>query len=78
MWYNEWGEEFDSEEAARDNIHEHMDAEFYEAELTYIIPYGELLSWAMDQEAFHEHFQDQISQAQNEFFKTYYTKEEDE
>ena len=78
MWYNEWGEEFDSEEAARENVHEHMDADYYEAELTYIIPYGKLLSWAMKQEAFHEHFEKEIAKAENEFFNSYYTEEEDE
>ena len=72
MWENDFGETFDTEEEARENVWEHMEREDYEDELEYIINHSKLLSWAMDQDAFYERFQEEISKAEAEFFDEYY------
>lgn len=78
MWVNDWGEEFKTEEEARENVWEHMDREDYEYQLGYIISQERLLKWAMEQDAFYEAFQDEISKAENEFFNDAYHLIEDE
>lgn len=72
MWKNDWGEEFDTEEDARENVWKHMGRDHYEDRLEYIINHSKLLSWAMDQDAFYEAFQKEINEAEEEFFDDYY------
>ena len=78
MWENEWGEKFDTEEEARENVWERMECEDYEWRLEDIISYSQLLMWAMKQDAFYERFQDDISKVEAEFFDDYYYKVEEE
>lgn len=78
MWENDWGEEFDTEEEARENIHEHMDRDDYKWRLGYIISCDKLLAWAMEQDAFYERFQEEISRAEGEFFEDNYHEVEEE
>lgn len=78
MWENDWGEVFDTEEEARENVWKHMDREDYELELGYIIRYDKLLAWAMEQDAFYERFQEDISKAEAEFFDENYHKIEED
>ena len=78
MWENEWGETFDTKEEARENVWEHMDRENYEWRLEDFISHSKLLSWAMEQDAFYEAFQDEIGKAEADFFDDYYYKKEDE
>lgn len=78
MWENDWGETFDTEEEARENVYEHMKRDDYEWQLEYIISHDKLLAWAMEQDAFYERFQEEISKAEAEFFDEFYHEVEEE
>jgi hypothetical protein len=79
MWENDWGETFDTEEEARENVQQHMEREDYELQLEYIISHSKLLAWAMEQDAFYERFEEEISKAEAEFFdENYHEVAEDE
>ena len=77
-WENYWGEEFETEEDARENVCEHMEWDDYENEMQYTISWHDLFEWARKQEGFFDHFEIDFYDAENEFFKANYHEVEDE
>ena len=77
-WKNDWGEEFETEEDARDNVIERMDWSDYEQEMQYSISWTDLFRWARQQDGFFEHFETDFSNAENEFFEANYHEIEDD
>ncbi len=72
---NEDGVRFDSEEDAyQDYLGNEDDAalEDYLRDLGSLA-FGDLLHWAMGQEAFWEHFQDEITEARESLFEDFYS-----
>lgn len=76
IWVSAWGNEFEKEEAAREDAREHMDWDSYKEELQYTITFDQLLDWAHEQESFFDAFQEEISDAEGEFFLNNYTVEQ--
>ena len=77
-WVSEWGDEFETEEEARDDALEKMDWNDYVDEFEYLISYRELLDWARQQPGFWERFEQDASEAEGEFFDRNYHEEESE
>lgn len=77
-WENDWGEEFETEEDAREDVVEKMDWSAYEDELQYTISWHTLFEWARQQDGFFERFETNFYDAENEFFKANYHEVEDD
>ena len=76
---NEDGARFDSEEEAYlDYLDKEDDAalEDYLRDLGFL-SFGDLLHWAMGEQAFWEHFQDEITEARESLFEDAYSHWED-
>jgi hypothetical protein len=73
MWQNEWGDTFETEEEARDNVIEQMDWDDFKEYMQYSINWNDLFEWARKQEGFFEEFENQFCDAENEFFEQYYS-----
>ena len=71
-WISDWGDEFDNEEDARLHAKEHMDWSSYKDELIYILTIDQILDWAREQEGFYDAFQDELADAEGEFFLSNY------
>ncbi len=72
---NEDGARFDSEEEAYlDYLDKEDDAalEDYLRDLGFL-SFGDLLHWAMGEQAFWEHFQDEITEARESLFEDFYS-----
>jgi len=82
IWENAWGEEFETEEDARDNVSERMDWYDYERFMERSITWNQLFNWARKQEGFYEAFENEFCEAENDFFDENYSivdnDEEDE
>lgn len=72
QWENDWGDEFETEEDARENVIEKMEWSDYEEELQYIISFHDLFVWAHNQVGFYEYFENELNEAENNFFKANY------
>lgn len=77
-WENDWGDEFETEEDARNDATERMDWPNYEDELQYIISFHQLFTWARKQEGFVEHFENEFYEAEDNFFTSNYHEVNDE
>ena len=79
-WENDWGEEFETEKDAREDVVEKMDWDAYEQEMQYSISWHDLFKWAREQPGFFDHFEIDFYNAENEFFNANYHEvdEEDE
>ena len=75
-WINDWGDEFDNEEDARQRAREQMNWNNYKNELIYILTIDQILDWAREQEGFYDAFQDELACAEGEFFLSNYHVEE--
>ena len=72
-WENDWGNEFEDMEAAREDARERMDDDAYMNELGYLISYDRLLRYAMNNApGFWDDFADEVADAENEFFHANY------
>jgi hypothetical protein len=82
IWENAWGEEFETEEDARDNVSERMEWYDYERLMEKSISWSQLFNWARKQEGFFETFENEFCEAENDFFDENYSivdnDEEDE
>ena len=78
MWHNEWGEDFNSYEEARDETLKHMDEEDYLDVLTTPVIAWEIVKWAIKKEDFYDQFQDTINRIEQEFLDEYLWEEEEE
>lgn len=78
MWHNEWGEDFNSYEEAREETLKHMDEEDYLDVLTTPAIAWEIVKWAMKKEDFYDQFQDKIDRIEQEFLDEYLWEEEEE
>lgn len=76
-WHNDWGEEFDSYEEARDKTLEHMEEEDLLDFIFYCRNKDEIIRWAIRQEKFYEEFEDLIHQAEEDFLDEYLSEEEE-
>jgi hypothetical protein len=63
---------FDNEEDAYQDYLENEDTAYLEDAIVDEIEWLDLLHWAMDQEAFWEHFQDEITRARERNFEDTY------
>ena len=63
---------FDSEEDAYEDYLANEDTVYLEDTLAYEIDGMDLLHWAMGQDAFWEHFQDEITRAREQCFEDTY------
>lgn len=78
-WKNDFGCTYEDEEEARESAFEFMDGADYAENLSASIPYDELLSWAMKQDNFWVDFEEQVREAEDNFFTDHYREiEEDE
>ena len=78
MWHNEWGEDFNSYEEARDETLKRMDEEDYLDVLTTPAIALKIVKWAMKKEDFYDQFQDEIDRIEQEFLDEYLWEEEEE
>lgn len=69
---NDWGDEFENEEKARQDAWEHMEYSDYTEKLGYSISHGALLQWAMRQDRFWIHFNEEIHEAEDSYFRENY------
>lgn len=76
-WHNDWGEEFDSYEEARDKTLEHMEEEDLLDFIFCCRNKDEIIRWAIRQEKFYEEFEDLIHQAEEDFLDEYLSEEEE-
>lgn len=75
IWvYSDANEEkvFDNEEDAYQDYLNNEDMTFLEDVLAYEIDWLDLLRWAMGQDAFWKHFQDEITRAREQCFEDAY------
>ena len=77
MWENEWGQEFDSEEEAFNDVHDKMEWSDYKESMQYSISWDALFDFARNHEDFFDHFEREISRAEEEFFTNYYHSVDD-
>ena len=78
MWHNEWGEDFDSYEEARDETLKHMDEDDYLDVLCTPLIATKIVEWAMKKEGFYDQFQDIIERIEQEFLDDYLWESEEE
>jgi len=78
QWESAWGDIFETETDARENVIERMDWTDYKTELQYSISFFELLDWAREHDGFYDRFADEIQDAENEFFRSNYSETEEE
>ena len=77
-WENEFGDVFETREDAFEDVSEKMDDTDLACSLESIIGFKTLLDWAVTQDGFWEHFCDEVSEAELEFFSDNYYEVEDE
>lgn len=80
MWIRDWDEmRFDSEEEAfGDACMEMLTDGATEDYLKPWISYDTLLEWAMKQDGFFDHFEEDFSKAQRDYFEDFYFEIEDD
>lgn len=71
-WENDWGEEFETEEEARENVLENIEWADYEEQFFDIVPFHNLFEWARKQDGFFEDFEMELCEAENRFFNDNY------
>jgi len=76
-WENDFGEEFETEEEARDDVYEKMDQIDLIEGLKTSISFTTLLAWAIKQPNFWDDFNDAVYEAENMFFHDNYHEVED-
>lgn len=77
-WENDWGDTFETEEEARNNVYDRMTDDDLIEELGYSIGYTELILWAMKQDQFFIDYADAIEEARDSFFRSNYHYVEEE
>ena len=86
IWENDFGEEFETQEEARENVYERMELDDYLTRISDIIDVDKLLRWAWGKADFFETFDEEVLDAERRFFEDNYhecvvedeEKEEDE
>ena len=78
MWMNENWEEFETEEEAREDAREKITlddlADFFHNYRTM----REILEWGLKNDAFLEHFQEDLCAAEDDYFHEFYREVEEE
>ena len=77
-WENEWGDEFETEEEAREDSYERMDHTDLNEELGMVLSYNDLLNWCWKQPNFIDEFWEAIEEAERNYFENNYYEVEDE
>lgn len=72
VWENDFGEEFETEEEAHDNLYERMELDDYLTRIGDRVDVQKLLRWAWRQGGFYEAFYDEIVAAEDSFFEENY------
>ena len=79
MWISEWGDEFETEEDARDDAREHMEWDDYKEEMQYLITWDKLWEFAKTHPSFTDQFEDELLTAEDNFFdENYHEIDEDD
>ncbi len=76
-WENDFGEEFETEEEAREDAFEKMEQADLIEGLEISIGFTTLLEWAMKQPNFWDDFNDAICEAEDIFFRDNYYEVKD-
>lgn len=74
MWENDYGDEFETEDEAREDAVENMTKEDYLEYFENHVNTRELLEWAWRQVTFFEDFENQLMDAEDAYFNDCYHK----
>lgn len=74
IWENEFGEQFETEEEAREDVYESMELQDYINGLAEKIDKSQLLEWCWQQTKgkFIDDFNDEIAEVEDDFFRENY------
>lgn len=78
MWRNEWGDATPDRDEMWEWVMEHMDEDDLAIEFFNIVDPYRLLEWARKQDGFYEKFEDQIQEAEQNFFDEYAWEDDDD
>ena len=77
-WENEWGDEFETEEEAREDSYARMNRTDLNEELGMVLSFSDLLDWCWNQPNFVDEFWEAIEEAERNYFESNYYEVEDD